>query len=860
MPTLSSVLDEIEVGHNIFIDSETCGLHGMMVLLQWAVDDGPIHLLDVWKEPIWKTLRLIEAMLPRTLVFFNTSFDWFHICKLYTIFRLCPGDWIPEQHIDEIAALEDQGKDGPCLKPAHTLDLMLHARKGPYQSLMARGDIRIRRVPTALANALADELEGRIAIDDIYFARSANQDAPRWQVFDILRKGKVDPDFKDVMLQFNPAGGLKFLAEHALKLKPKFHFKDVEVSARFHPKELGYAPTAMAVSRPQRKWEVYKTENCGRKLIGHAWPGVIQHHIDHWAGNTNAREYATDDIVYTRGLWEHFDRPEPDDDDSVLACMVAAVRWHGFEIDRPGIAKMLRVAQATVNRSPININKPSEVRQYICACMDETESLVLEQSTKKRNIEEIAKWEVGSDEEGWECSKCNGGGCLRCEQGVFKAMPVVEDCEKCEAQGCEKCQQGKIYSRRHPAAIRANELLQIKLAIKEVELYKKLLKARRFHTSFKVIGTLSTRMSGADGLNPQGIKHANVVRRLFPLAWQGYDLCGGDFDSFEVVLADAVWGDSNLRSDLMNGKKIHALFGMDLFPGQTYEEIVASSGTSNDMYVKGKQGVFGTIYGGDHNTLVKNLGIPLDVALAAFNRLSKRYPEMARSRQKTFNAFCSMKQPVTGGAVYWGQPADYIESFLGFRRYFTLENMVCKALFELAQRPPKSWRQCRIKVRRRDKEQFATGATASALYGAAFQIQAANMRAAANHEIQSPGAQITKNVQRRVWDLQPPGIHPFVVAPMNIHDELLTVTKPEYVERVTEKVIEGVEAYRNRVPLIGMTWNESMDSWAEKKGGSRTVKISWKREAINSKSIRKGDEWATSNARNMVPNGTFKGG
>ena len=64
-------------------------------------------------------------------------------------------------------------------------------------------------------------------------------------------------------------------------------------------------------------------------------------------------------------------------------------------------------------------------------------------------------------------------------------------------------------------------------------------------------------------------------------------------------------------------------------------------------------------------------------------------------------------------------------------------------------------------------------------------MQAANMRAAANHEIQSPGAEITKAVQRRLWDLQPAGIHPLKLAPLNIHDELMVVANPSIVHDIT---------------------------------------------------------------------------
>ena len=53
-----------------------------------------------------------------------------------------------------------------------------------------------------------------------------------------------------------------------------------------------------------------------------------------------------------------------------------------------------------------------------------------------------------------------------------------------------------------------------------------------------------------------------------------------------------MYGDPDLRKALLAGKKIHALFAMCLFPGKPYEEILATDGTANNLYSKGKQGVF----------------------------------------------------------------------------------------------------------------------------------------------------------------------------------------------------------------------------------------------------------------------------
>ncbi|MHC4301842.1 MAG: DNA polymerase [Planctomycetota bacterium] len=785
----------------LYLDTETCGFHGLPVLIQYAIDDGDIQLFEPWTRPAHESCDLIEELMQHALVGFNLSFDMFHLCKLYTIFRLLPPDMIPAENIPLVATLEPVGRDGPCVKPASALDLMLISRQDKYQCLMSRDPVRIRKVPTVLAGALAKELEDRIELDGILFAKRKDTNAPKWQVYDRKnKKGEIDPDFKDVCLMFNPAGGLKFLAEYALGLDPEFHsFKDVEVPKEFRPYELGYVPFALGVSTPEKNWECFDKHGESK---GHAWPAVIENHIDHWATNEEARRYARDDVKYTRLLDEHFGCPEPGDDDSVLSCMVAAVRWHGFVVDTDKTSELLAKAQAIVERSPVNVNKPDQVRRYIRDCMDDTEALLIDDSTKKSNLEQIRD-EMVVEEEGELCIKCFGDGCLRCRgKGELDRGPM-------------------------PASERAREILEIKQAAKEVELHSKLLKAGRFHASFKVIGTLSSRMSGGDGLNAQGIKHSEEVRSMFPLAWDGMVLCGGDFDSFEVTLADAVFKDPALRAALLSGKKIHALMGQAIYPGTSYEEILASDGNKElDMYARGKQAVFAMLYGGDHNTIHNKLAIPLSVAEDAFTRFQRQYPGIKRSREDNFERFQALKQPDgIGTAITWTEPDDYSETFLGFRRYFTLENRVSKELFNLARRPPKHWRKVDLKVVRRDREQRVAGAVSSAVYGSAFQIQAGNTRAANNHLIQSPGAQITKRVQRRIWDLQPAGVNDWLVAPMNIHDEIMVVTHPSVVDAVAEVVEESVESYRPQVPLIGMKWFKKLLNWGEKGDGADLVHI-----------------------------------
>ncbi len=758
----------------IFIDSETCGLHGLPVIFQYAEDDGPIVLHEIWRVPIIDTLKLIEYWLTQPLCFFNAAFDWFHICKIYTTLSLYPDyNELPEDHIDEIAILEEKARfSNQCLKPTNVVDLMLVARKGKYQALMQREDIRVRRVPRDIAWFLAAELEKRVVIDDIFFARKKDKNAPKWTVYDI----EDDDNFKDIILGFRASGALKNLAKYALNIKEDeiLKYADVEVNKAFWPTEKGFAPFALAIGSPG-DWKG-------------AWPEHIKRHISHWAFSTLARKYAEDDIKYTRLLYDHLGKPECGDNDSVLACAIASIRWHGYAVDLNKIKELRRQAIIRASETP---TAPGPVWRYISPFMDETERVIVDGSTRKVILEEMLKWKK-------DCS------CLELDSD-FKNQVAISDCPKCKGKG-------KID---HPIISRVKEVLEARTAQKEIELYDKLLLAKRFHASFVIIGTRSSRMSGSDDLNPQGIKRSKEVRECFTFCDDGFNLCGGDFDAFEVVLADATYNDPALREDLLSGKKIHALFGEQLFTDMTYDEIM----DDKDKYSQSKQGVFAMIYGGNEQTLKTKLGVDIETANKAYQGFIIKYPKVGEARKRVFDFFCSMRQPGgIGSKVEWHEPKDYMESLLGFKRYFTLENKVCKAIFNLAQNPPKEWRAIKCKVQRRDRVQTAFGATQSALYAAAFNIQAGNMRAAANHEIQSSGAEITKHVQRKVWDIQPSGVSEWLVVPFNCHDEILAPTKNDkaIIDQVDKSVKMAVEHYRPRVPLIKLEWKVGMKSWAEK--------------------------------------------
>jgi hypothetical protein len=341
------------------------------------------------------------------------SFDWFHLCKVYTTFLLLDRDAYPDEMVQTVAEMEYVARDGPCLKPVTAFDIMLHARKGPYQSLMARSDIRIKKIPTVLAYALAKELEERVQLSDIYFAKRKNKFDPKWKVYDREDEdGNPEPDFKDIVLKFNASSALKALATDALKLPPDktLLFADVNVDAAFLPEEEGYAPYAMA------HWKNGKWNG--------AWPDVVHQHIRHWAYDSLARKYAGLDVEYTRDLYKFFGSPEPGDDDSVLACMVGAVRWRGYSIDTEGMKELRREAILRQGKFP---TAPEQVRRYVYQHMSPEEKLVLKNSTKKTLLEEIAAYEQ------IECPTCGGIGEIATDEWLPGAdNPIGQECPQCK--------------------------------------------------------------------------------------------------------------------------------------------------------------------------------------------------------------------------------------------------------------------------------------------------------------------------------------------------------------------------------------------------------------------------------------------
>ena len=795
---------EVSPSDPVFLDFETVGFAGFPVLLQYAVGDGPVVLHNIAYSPVWKTLEIIEDIFTHTggIVGFNLTFDYYHAIKCYNVLRLVEDkdEWV-EDVLEEIEYLEPKSfQDMVCLNPPKTLDLMLFCRSTSLQMCMNRKDLKIRRVAFDLAEDLARELNQRVSLPGILFSRKANPSS-RFMTQPIkYDDGTIDTDFANITLKFAPSTALKAVCKYLnLTKKERLLFEDVEIDPRYRPEEYQFAPFAFLIKDHAKKWTT-----------------LYPYHAEHWT-KTDPKVYAEDDIHDTRALYKYFmagnseyGTPEWGTVDNSLVAMVANTRFKGFEVDLNQINVLKKKAVEVVKGTKYNFRSPAVCRKYMTEFLDPEVEMILTDpqtgkiSTKGDNLKAIAKLTETAD-----ICDCYGEGCDKCIGGLIPVFEYVQ------------AEDGTILkvAKKHPAAIRANEILDFRHMEKEIQLYDKLLLCGKIFPDVNIIGAKSSRMSGSGGFNFQGVKKAKYVRKAFPLKYEGEFLGIGDLDAFEVCIMEAVYADPALRADLLSGKKIHALFEQALYPDKSYEEILESSGYPDELnlYSKGKACLFAMLYGATEAKISETATISIEQAREAFVLFGNRYPKWREEFDNTVKNHSALVQAKgIGSKIEWVDPKMYAETLFGFKRYFDIDYSVARTLFDLAQDIPKSWHQKRGTVMRRDKEQTIVGSIRSALYAGAFGLISAVIRQAQNHRIQGSGAYVTKKIQKNIWDLQPIGIHPLQIRAIQVHDEVITCGDRELMDTVDSIVQDTVRSFSDTIPLIAMGWAKDGQSWAEK--------------------------------------------
>lgn len=582
----------------------------------------------------------------------------------------------------------------------------------------------------------------------------------------------------------------------------------IDIRIKFNPSASLDAVGEFVVGRNkiEQDWSVLPQVDAPNwRPYGGGWRPYAEEFIDFWS-QPRQIEYATRDVEILREIHKAWGSPAAGHYNGELCICIANTRWKGFSIDKKSIDKTVADCNELVESCPINMNSHRAVRKYIIAPMDPLKAALLT-STGKATLEILAK-------------------------------------EKGEAGA----RAGKILAVRKAEALR--------------RVFYKLQVAGRLHPNYMAQGTLSDRMAGVGGLNPQGLNKKN--RSVFTLADDDEDAESGDFDAFETGIAAAVYGDKKLTSELLAGVKPHASLASTIF-GDTYDDILDTekgkcgkcggtgvtdpededdlqfahadfagstkvtcyfcegSGSVEAKYDKGKAAFYASLYGAHESKLALITGVSSAQMKKGLEDWRDQYPEMV--------AFLAQKErdymPVffdSENKLQWREPKMFAESLLGFKRDFSMEYKTIKALYDILKAWPREWNDLPLTVVRKSVkgEQKVGNAAMSALIGAIFSLSSAAKRQANNHEIQASGAGITKGLQLAIWHaMQPIGAHPAVVRILNSHDELSGVFKRGYSAETI--VGDYVEDKRKIVPLIGMTWDMGIKFWGDKQPARKRV-------------------------------------
>lgn len=141
------------------LDTETLGFTGPIVTMQ--IND---EFYNVWRQPIEKTLALIDTMMDGEIVCYNTAYDAFHISRIYNLFRQLDNKTEPPNPVEAATIDALGGKNFLCLKPKNTIDLYVVLRQTKLKYLFKLKPIIVSKVPIQAADELINIIQQNLTL------------------------------------------------------------------------------------------------------------------------------------------------------------------------------------------------------------------------------------------------------------------------------------------------------------------------------------------------------------------------------------------------------------------------------------------------------------------------------------------------------------------------------------------------------------------------------------------------------------------------------------------------------------------------------------------------------------------------
>lgn len=700
----------------LWLDTESVGLCGNSKLIQYAVDDGPVQLIPLYRGwerngAVVENLRKLEGILRSSetlFVGYNASFDTFALYKLY----------------HQLSGLPLDSPDRP-IRPfgCRVLDLqvpaMLNSPLAPFafSRNRTRSIARVRRIPRVAMDAVASRVT----------------DALRPMVpehFNLHLGVSAVPERKDLVT-------LSWTVEGSVGLKPLM-------------KEYGIPTLNLAEVWPlpdrkdEKPWLPYPDSPVYEELESKCEAVMRDPEAPFW-------RYSALDVLYLRVLYKKLGRPEPDHH-SECTHAVAFTRYHGFGLDQTVLDASIAVYRARavgLQRELAHIDLNSAPKRL--AALQALDPLI--GASNKRVLKIIADSESPAAS---LASKLLEYG--PAHQRLIQ-LEKVKECRTGRAHPDLRVMGSKTGRMAGTAGLNWQGIGQAEeFRIEDVEGFEDDLEEDESKTEAEI---------------EEELNEWEVVKKI-GLRAALLTPCVGDWAQFEVCLGAAVYEDPAIEEDIERGNDAHAMIASLMHPkalekGLTHDQIKAGYESGDPLCKKirkeSKPGTFGLQYFCQAKKLQDIFGVSLEDAQKALDRYYDRYKGFAAYRRRID------AETTTADTQRWNpdsvsRMADTVTDFTGYKMSWAFEKAVADTLWRLGCKGIRTGHFGTL-VRQKEKgSQTIDQSVKSALLGGALAIQQAVARQRGNAGVQAPGANLNKMLQAECWRV--------LRCPMiSCHDELV---------------------------------------------------------------------------------------
>jgi len=332
--------------NKVWLDTETAGLCGPVVSVQYSINDGPIKIVFPFENP--ESVLELEKLLydPETVIIgFNLIFDLY---KLYETFH--------QLHGIDIRSREAEIMPFRC----SCIDLMIRAKQHKVFNILSAGKkiVKLKKIPEKFQEKITEHVEKLLA---------KNIKLP----IKLGKKLSKDKENKSVTVTYS--------IESSGKLKEIMRLLGEKTDQIEEVLELAQFPEKIFIPGGELAYE-------------EEYKRLYRNNLKRLQEDERATEYAKNDIKFLKILYKELGNLEPNEQDSAV-CVVAYTQYRGFEIDRELAQqekeRLEKLLQETRIKTPFNPGSSKQRLEYLKANLVDRELAKLLKKANKETMQAL---------------------------------------------------------------------------------------------------------------------------------------------------------------------------------------------------------------------------------------------------------------------------------------------------------------------------------------------------------------------------------------------------------------------------------------------------------------------------------------